>query len=212
MKIDPQQAQAKDLYFRMISFIVPRPIAWVSTLSTEGVRNIAPFSFFNGVTSRPPTLLFCAGNKRDGSPKDTVKNLLETKECVVHVVSHDLVEAMVKTSVAAPADLDEFQWAEVPHCPSEKVNAPRVPDAPVAIECRLFDHLEVCDDNGDVTSRVLILRMELIHLADDILDSGGRIVAEKLDAISRLGGQQYGRLGPLFEMPRPPRWVSVEES
>ncbi len=212
MIIDPKQVSAKSIYFRMISFIVPRPIAWVSTVSSNGVKNIAPFSFFSGVTSDPPTMLFCAGNKRDGSPKDTVRNLLETKECVVHVVPHRLTDMMVGTSVASPGYVDEFEWANVPYSDSDRVEAPRVQGAPVAVECRLFDHMELTSDNGLITSRVMVLRMELIHVDNALLDENGYIVPEKLDPVSRLGGQLYGRLGALFEVPRPKNWTAPPDA
>jgi len=203
MQIDPTTVPPREIYHRMISMIVPRPIAWVSTLSGAGVANVAPFSFFTGVTSHPPTLVFCVGNKRGGIPKDTAANILETEEFVVNVVPYALTEAMVQTSAAYPAEVDEFESASLSTTPSARVAPPRVAGVPISIECRLHQCVPIEVTPGRVTSRMFIGRIELIHLDDDILDATGAIDPDRLDLVSRLGGQSYARIGERFEVPRP---------
>jgi flavin reductase (DIM6/NTAB) family NADH-FMN oxidoreductase RutF len=203
MQIDPTTVPPREIYFRMISMIVPRPIAWVSTVSAEGVGNLAPFSFFTGVTSLPPTLVFCVGNKRGGVPKDTAANILATGEFVVNVVPYPLTEAMVQTSGSYSADVDEFDVAGLATIASARVTPPRIQGVPISIECRLHQCVPIEAEPGRVTSRMFIGRIELIHLDDDVLDSSGAIDPARLDLVSRLGGQGYARIGERFEVPRP---------
>jgi len=203
MIFDPLAEGKKATYFKMIECIVPRPIAWVSTQNKDGIKNLAPFSFFTGVTSTPATLLFCCGNKRGGVPKDTVANIIDTGEFVVNIVPHSLCQAMVKTSAPYPADIDEFEAAGVNFCPSKDVGPPRVKGAPIAFECTRYAIQEIKDDAERVTSRIVIGRIQLIHVDDAVLDSEGRVDVRRLDTVSRLGGQAYGQIGDTFEVPRP---------
>ena len=121
MRIDPREVSASKVYFAMVSTIVPRPIAWVSTLSKYGIPNLAPFSFFTGVTSRPPTIAICVGNRSDGSMKDTAQNILDTKEFVINVVPSHLAQAMVASSGEYPPVVNEFGAAGVRAVPAERV-------------------------------------------------------------------------------------------
>ena len=203
MQFDPVVEGRKNTYFKMIECIVPRPIAWVSTRSEAGVENIAPFSFFTGVTSSPPTLLFCCGTQRGGAPKDTAANILETGEFVVNIVPHDLAGAMVQTSASYPADVDEFDAARIEKLPSQRVRPSRVKGVPISIECTRHAVQLIEDDRGRVTSYVIVGRMVLIHIADEILDADGRVDMNRLDVVSRLGGQDYARIDTPFEIPRP---------
>jgi flavin reductase (DIM6/NTAB) family NADH-FMN oxidoreductase RutF len=126
MELDPDQQNTRTMYEWMIHSILPRPIAWVSTLSSSGVANLAPFSFFQGVCARPPTLMFCPVNHRDGSPKDTLRNLEATGEFVVNTVSAADAEAMNATSATLPHDHSEFERFGVVAAASVKVRPPRV--------------------------------------------------------------------------------------
>ena len=202
MRFDPVAEGKKATYFKMIECIVPRPIAWVSSVSSDGVRNLAPFSFFTGVTSVPPTLLFCAGNKRGGHPKDTPSNIIATGEYVVNVVPQAMAETMVQTSAPYDAEVDEFDAAGVTAIASEIVGVPRVAESPIAFECRLHTVQEL-EHEGDVTSRIVIGRIELIHIDDEIVDADGRIDLDKLNVVARLGGASYATVGERFEIPRP---------
>ncbi len=202
MRFDPLEEGKKATYFKMIECIVPRPIAWISTLSEDGVPNLAPFSFFTGVTSSPPTLLFCSGNKRGGTPKDTPANIMATREFVVNVVPEVMAGPMVQTSAPYSDDVNEFDAAGVTAAPCERVAAPRVLESPISFECTLHSIQEIKE--GDrVTSRIIVGRIELIHVADSVLDTDGRVAMDKLNAVSRLGGQSYALVGETFDIGRP---------
>lgn len=202
LKFDPRDEGKKATYFKMIECIVPRPIAWVSSMSGEGTLNLAPFSFFTGVTSTPPTLLFCAGNKRGGVPKDTPANIAETGEFVVNIVPMDITQSMVQTSAPYDASVDEFEAVGLTTLPSERISVPRVAESPIAFECRLHSIQEI-EEAGRITSRIVIGYIELIHIADGILDGDGRVDVARLNPVSRLGGQLYAPVGNPFEVPRP---------
>ena len=199
MRIDPSEASAKDVYFAMISTIVPRPIAWISTLSKFGIPNLAPFSFFTGVTSRPPTLCVCIGNRDDGSLKDTAQNIIDTGEFVINVVPTHLAQAMVQTSAGYPPVINEFGAAGVRGVPAEKVKPARVAGVPAVIECTLHDVVEI-KDGDEITSRMFIGRIELIVVRNDAVDEKGRIDARMLDPLGRLGGRGYTTLGDYSEL------------
>ncbi len=205
MRFDPQTAASRDVYFTMIRLIVPRPIAWISTLSSEGVPNLAPFSFFTGVTSRPPTLAVCVGNKRGGVPKDTARNAIDTGELVVNIVPTSLAEPMVLTSGDYSPETDEIALAGLETLASERVAPPRVAGTPAQLECTLHQVVEIKDERDRVTNRMLIARIELVHVADEVIDSEGRIDPRRLDPLARLGGDDYASLGALREVARPKR-------
>lgn len=203
MQIDPATTSPSRLYYTLISTILPRPIAWVGTLDAAGVRNLAPYSFFTGVTGDPPTLCFCAGNKRDGRPKDSARNAIERGEFVVNVVPFALAEAMVATSGEYPDEADEFALAGLDSVPGEVVAAPRVVGAPVSFECRVHQVVEIKADDGRVTSRMVIGRILRVHVDDALLDEKGRVDPLKLDAVGRMGGAAYCRTRDLFDLQRP---------
>ncbi|HSZ81609.1 MAG TPA: flavin reductase family protein [Polyangia bacterium] len=203
MKIDPAAISSDAAYAWMVATILPRPIAWVSTLNEDGSANLAPFSFFTGVGSEPPTCLFCVGRKTKveiGQKKDTWANVERAGEYVIHVVSDALAQAMNATSKEYPHGFDEFAAAGVTKAPSERVAPPRVLEAPVAMECRLRQLIEV-GAPGDGTA-VVIGEILLWHVADELLVAG-RLDPGRLDAIGRMGGPTYARTRDRFDMPRP---------
>ena len=202
MEIDPREIPARDVYFRMISTIVPRPIAWVSSVSETGQPNLAPFSFFTGVTSKPPTLAFCVGNKRGGIPKDTVANIMATGEFVVNMVPDSLTRDMVQTSAPYDADTNEFAAAGVESIASTQVAVPRVSGSPVSYECTLHQIVEIKHEDR-ITSRMVIGNIVYMHIDDEILDEEGQVDIELLKPVSRIGGQSYATIGETFEIPRP---------
>lgn len=203
MRIDPAATSWRDMYHTMTGLIVPRPIAWVGTQSETKVYNLAPFSFFTGVTANPPTVCFCSGNRSDGTLKDTARNIMETEAFVINVVSHTLGELMVKTSGEYPPGISEFSEAGLELVPGEVVQAPRVKQAPASIECTLHQTVLIADDDGVVTSRMFIGRIRLIHINDRVIDADGGIDSKRLDAIGRMGGREYARLTERFEIARP---------
>ena len=188
----------RDAYRLMISVVVPRPIAWVSTIGSDGTLNLAPFSFFNGVGSSPPTVMFSVG-RREGGPKDTLRNAEETGEFVVNMVSEDLAEAMNRTAGEWSYDVNEFTLAELETTPSVDVLPPRVSAAQVAMEAKVTQIVPV-----DGTNSIMILgRVVRFHLQDELIRSNGTVDAELLRPIARLGGDEYAKLGGVFSMMRP---------
>jgi flavin reductase (DIM6/NTAB) family NADH-FMN oxidoreductase RutF len=197
MQIRPDDLDRRNRYGLMISALVPRPIAWVSTLSPAGCRNLAPFSFFGGISSNP-LLVGIAIGRRKGVKKDTLANLEALGEGVIHVATEELAEVMVLSSGDYPEEIDEFDLTGLRTAPSTLVRPERIPDAPVAMEFRVERILEVGDDpDGFVLARIL-----LFHVREDLLE-GGRIRPDRLHAIGRLGGHGYCRTRDIFEMPRP---------
>lgn len=198
MIVDPASLSPKDRYRWMISSIVPRPIALVSTISPEGVANLAPFSYFTGISSTPPVLAISAGPKRGGGCKDTFRNVEATKEMVVNVVSEDLAKPMVLTSKEWPSDTSEFDVAGLTRAPSDLVRPPRVAESPLAMECRLFQTIPV----GSDPTWIVLGEIVRIHVRDDVM-GGGFPDPRKLRPLARLGGDWYAKLGELIEIKRP---------
>ena len=198
MQILPSDLTAPDLYRFLIACVVPRPIAWVSTLDAEGRANLAPFSFFAGVTASPPIVMISVGRYR-GARKDTAANLLATGEAVVHVPPRRLALAMVATSASVPHGVDEFDLAALRKIPSVDVRPPRIDGAPLAMEAVVERHVEI----GDGPSDVFFLRVVRFHVADDVLDADGRPDPVRLDATGRLGGDGYCSSSDVFVIPRP---------
>ena len=203
MKNDPATLSADAAYYWQAATILPRPIAWTSTLNEDGSANLAPFSFFTGVSSDPPTCLICVSRKKkqpDGTrpPKDTWRNIARTGEYVIHVVNDALAHQMNATSREFPYGTDEFAAAGVSKAPSERVAPPRIAEAPVAMECRLDRIVEV----GRAGTAIIIGEILLWHVQDELLVEG-RIDMGRLDAVGRLGGPHYARTRDRFDMTRP---------
>ncbi|MBI4083470.1 MAG: flavin reductase family protein [Candidatus Lambdaproteobacteria bacterium] len=186
-----------DLHKLVQACVVPRPIAFVSSITREGNANLAPFSYFNAVGGRPPTLMFSVGD-REGEMKDTAHNVVhEVPEFVVHIVSEELAEAMNVTSGEFGAHVDEFREAGLTAAPGAVVRVPWVREAPVAMECRFLQHVRI--------GRNTIIFGEVVywHIADGVLDARGRVDAGKLKAVGRLGGMDYTRTRDRFTIVRP---------
>lgn len=201
MIIDPEQATLRDVYFAMVGLITPRPIAWVSTVSSTGQLNLAPFSFFNGVGASPPTLMFCPANRRDGSPKDTLVNIEQTGQFCVSVVSFAQAELMNQTSAELESGLSEFAAVGVAGQPSQRVQPPHVADSLASFECQLLQTIHL--GTGPAGANMVIGRILLMHVDDSLLDQRGRIDPAKLDTVGRLGGKAYSRTTDRFELERP---------
>ena len=197
LEFDPDQWAPRDVYGLLTSLIIPRPIAWVSTLSTDGIRNLAPHSYFNLVAHDPPHLIFSSSGI-----KDTLRNIRETEEFVVNIVTMDLVEQMNFTATDFPTAEDEFEWAGLATMASLTVGPPRVAAAKAHLECRLAEI--VTAGNG----YIIIGKITHIHVDGGVLNHG-RVEAEKLTPVCRLAGSRYAGLGPVFELPRP-KWDEVQ--
>ena len=186
-------------YRFLISAIVPRPIAFVSTVSPLGARNLAPFSYFMGVGSKPPTLAISI-LKRDGRLKDTARNILETGEFVVNAATEELAARVTLASGDYAADVDEFGLTGLTPAPCERVRAPRVAESPVSLECRLYRSFEIGEPPLDVA---LIVGEVLVAHVRDELWADGMVQADKLRPIGRLGANLYAPLGEIFAIDRP---------
>jgi flavin reductase (DIM6/NTAB) family NADH-FMN oxidoreductase RutF len=188
-------------YLTLVSVIYPRPIAFVSTISTAGVVNLAPYSFFNGVGSNPPSLLFCPCNNRDGDPKDTLVNLRAQGEFVVNVVPHDIRTAMNQTSHAYPPEVSELDAVGFTALPSTMVKPPRVAESPVQMECRLIQIVPVGE--GPLAGNVCIGEVLCFHLAERCATQEGTADPAALDLVGRMGGPDYTLTRDRFVLPKP---------
>ena len=198
MELNISETEQKEITSFFYRILIPRPIAWVSTRSKNGIDNLAPFSFYGGVTANPPIVSLGIG-RRAGKHKDTSQNLLDTGECVIHLTSVELSEKMVKTSAELPPEKDEFEIAGLEKAESTDVKPPRLKDAKVAMEGTLYKHIEVGNGPGDM----ILVEIIRIHIDDDILDERGRPEPSKLDPLARLGGRQYASLTEAWEIIRP---------
>lgn len=195
MIVDPRTTPPGDFYRFMIGVVVPRPIAFVSTMDAQGRLNVAPFSYFNAITNQPP-LLGISINRRRGEPKDTLRNIEQTGEFVVNTVDEALGERMVRTSGDWPEDVDEFRLTGLTPVPSELVKPPRVGESPVSMECRLHRIIELG------ASFFVVGEIVIAHVKDEVL-TDGRVDIAKLRPLGRLGGDGYSVVREVIHMPRP---------
>ena len=189
--LDPHDLAPRETYFLLTSLVVPRPIAWVSSLSADGTRNLAPHSYFNIISSAPPIVHFTSTGV-----KDTLRNVRATGEFVVNVVSRDLLEEMNTTAADFPPGEDEFAWAGLEAAPSETVAPQRVARARAALECRVRDTLSMGNGTmvfGDVTR---------FHVAEEVW-RGGRVDLAALEPVGRLSGGAYAFVNDVHHRPRP---------
>ncbi|MGH8003740.1 MAG: flavin reductase family protein [Limisphaerales bacterium] len=201
MIIDPKTNDPKNVYKLMIGSIVPRPIAFVSTQSPEGALNLAPFSFFTGVSANPPAVLFCPlVRASDAKTKDTLRNIAATKEFVVNVVSEAFAEQMNLTSTEFPPEVSEFAESGLTPVPSQKVKPPRVKESPVNMECKLIQMVPIGSE--PLGGTVVIGEIVLLHVADELFDNF-RVDLKKLKPIGRLAGSSYCRVTDIFDLIRP---------
>ncbi|MFK7919279.1 MAG: flavin reductase family protein [Ilumatobacter sp.] len=188
-----------DAYKIMSGLIVPRPIGWIGTRSVDGVNNLAPYSFFNGVAASPPTVMF-APTGQPGARKDTLSNARDTGVFTVNIVNFDLGPAMNETSGTYPDDVDEFEVAGLTVREAEAIDAPIVGEAPASFECKVMQIVEI--GTGPMGSEVVFGEVVAFNVADRIID-GTRIDQVALDSIGRHVGNLYSHNGELYEMVRP---------
>lgn len=198
MQLDPQTFG--NFYRVLTGVVVPRPIAFVSTVSPEGVTNLAPYSFFNAVASNPPTIVFSSSRHTGHKEKDTLTNVEATGEFVVNVVVDDIAEAMNRTAAEFPATVSEFEVAGLTPAASVKIRPPRVAESPVNMECRLQQVINL--GSGEQQHGLVIGEVVLLHIRDELID-GHRINHHLLKPTGRLAGSMYCHTAEVFEMVRP---------
>ena len=215
MDVVPSQLAHREFYHILISAVAPRPIAWVSSLSASGQPNLAPFSFFNAVCANPPLLAFAPAMRAPkksgpvaGAPavvplgvaKDTLRNIRETREFVINIVTYELAEAMNQTSGDYDPTINEFEVAKLASAPSKLVRPRRVAESPVSFECKLHQILDF--NPGPEGGSLVIGEIVSIHVDERYLKEG-RLDRNSLDLIGRMGGMQYTRTTERFEIVRP---------
>jgi len=199
MEFDFADVASEDRYKLMSAAITPRPIAWLTTLSPEGVRNAAPYSFFNMMGAAPPLVAIGLMRRPDGSYKDSARNLLQTGEFVVNLVSEGDAPVMNFTCIDAPPEFDELEAAGIATTPSNAIAPPRIASAPVSMECRLFQSI----DAGKTT--VVLGEVLRFHIRDDLVDTDLlHVDTLAMHLVGRMhGAGQYTRCNDLFQLTRP---------
>jgi flavin reductase (DIM6/NTAB) family NADH-FMN oxidoreductase RutF len=206
MEIQPEDLEPRDRYKLLIGSIVPRPIAFVSTVSPRGEFNLAPYSFFTGVGSNPMTLLFCPGTRADGSDKDTLRNVLPPEEggvgeFVVNMATESYARKVAAAAEELPYGESEFDLTGLNPVPSSRVNPPRLAESPVCFECATVQVIRT--DPGEPASGNLVIgRVLWVHVDDAMINERLHVDADQLRAIGRMGGSEYCRTRDRFAMPR----------
>jgi flavin reductase (DIM6/NTAB) family NADH-FMN oxidoreductase RutF len=207
MNVPPHELPAREFYRILISSVAPRPIAWVSTTSKSGVNNLAPFSFFNAFCATPPMLGFGAGIRsqdlRDtlgSGVKDTLRNVRDTGEFVINIVTFPLVDPMNMTSGEYDPSVDEFALAGLTMRASKQVKPPQVAESPINFECNVYQILDFGTEEAG--GSLVIGQIVSVNVQDEVLREG-RLDPERLDLVGRMGGIQYCRTRERFELTRP---------
>ena len=208
IRIDPKEHHYSNIYKLLVGTVVPRPIAFVSSLDGSGTRNIAPFTYFTLCSSKTPYAVFRPVHRGPGlAPKDTLRNVQETGEFVVNIVSEDILDQMNVTAADYPPEIDEFTVSGLTPLASDRVEPPRVKESRVQLECVLKDILVLSDKPGGgclVIGEIVLMHIDRSILADPE-NSLFKVDPEKLNAIGRMGGPSYARTHDLIHLERP-RW------
>lgn len=201
MQFDPQEIDQKAIYKLLTGAVIPRPIGWISSISPDGIPNLAPFSYFNAVGEDPPHVMFSTVRSND-SNKDTLNNVLATREFVVNMVTEDTVEKMNRTSEIVAPEISEFELAGLTPIASIKVKPARVAESPITMECQLVHHYTLEDHkNGGAT--ILIGRIVMFHIDESVLLDDHKINMNTYRPVARLAGANYSKLGEIFSIKRP---------
>jgi len=202
--IDPDSISIPEMHKILLAAVAPRPIAFASTIDSNGNVNLSPFSFFNVFSANPPILIFSPARRtRDNSIKHTLENLKEIKEVVINTVNFPIVEQMSLSSTEYNKGVDEFKKSGLLPIPSIKIKPPRVSESPVSFECVVDNIIELGNQGG--AGNLIISRVVYIHINDKYLEDNGEIDTQKLDLVARMGGNWYTRVTEesLFEIPKP---------
>jgi flavin reductase (DIM6/NTAB) family NADH-FMN oxidoreductase RutF len=201
VKFDPNEMDAQRVYKLMAGVIVPRPIGWTSTITSDGRDNLAPFSFFMMITSSPPHIAISVGT-RDGATKDTLRNIRESGDFVINIVSADIGPQMAITAAEWPSEVNEFEKAGLTAVPSDVVRARRVAESPANLECVARQILPV--GGPPYGAHLVIAEVVRIHLRDELLLERERIDLQNLRAVGRLTGDWYCSTEEQYQLMRPP--------
>lgn len=201
--IDPKAVSTAALHGYMLGAVTPRPIAFASTIDSAGNVNLSPFSFFNVFSANPPIMIFSPARRgRDNSTKHTYENVLQVKEVVINIVNYDIVQQMSLSSTEYGKGVNEFEKAGLTPLASQTIKPPRVAESPVQFECRVNEVISLGTEGG--AGNLVICEVLKMHINEAVLDADGKIDPVKLDAVSRMGGNWYGRAKQgMFEVPKP---------
>jgi len=191
------------------SCVVPRPIGWISSISAEGIHNLAPFSQFQNLTFDPPYVMFAANQNSLEARKDTVVNVEQTGEFVYNMATYDLRDAVNRSAAEVPPEVDEFDLAGVTKAPSIKVRPCRVAESPVQFECRYYQTIRLPGNGPMGTVDVIIGRVVLVHMKHEALTQDGRLDILKIRPLARLGYYDYTTVDSIFEMVIPGKNLSL---
>lgn len=198
--IDIETLSLRERYHLLVTTVIPRPIAWVSTINSDGITNLAPFSFFNAISANPMSVCFAPVNDRNGKAKDTLINIRETKQFVVNIATEYNAEKMNHTSETYPYGVSEFEKVGLTPVTSIKVKPPRVKESPVQMECELLQIVTLSE--GPLGGNLVIGKVAMFH-ADEKIWNNGDIRHEDLRAVGRMAGNWYARTRDAFELIRP---------
>lgn len=201
ISIDPLEQSERDNYKLLIGSIIPRPVAFVTTLSNKGVLNAAPFSYFNVVTADPP-LISISVQRKNGIPKDTARNAVETGAFVVHISDESYIHQINETAASLPPEESEVVLAGLTPVASDKIAVPGIAEAKIRMECTLEHCLPLGGSKESPTADLLIGRVVCFHMDESVYENG-HINPQSLRPVSRLAGTSYAKLGELFSIERP---------
>ena len=210
LTLDPKELSVAKLHHYLLGSIGPRPIAFASTIDNKGNRNLAPFSFFNVFSANPPILIFSpARSGRTNTTKNTHDNVMEVAEVVINVVTYDMVHQMSLTSSPFEAGVDEFEKAGFTPIESDTIRPFRVKESPVQIECKVIEVKELGQNGG--AGNLVICEVQKIHISEEVLDENQMVDQQKIDLVSRMGGNWYcrGNSNSMFEVDKPITTIGV---
>ncbi|HRZ75321.1 MAG TPA: flavin reductase family protein [Flavobacterium sp.] len=200
MQFESNKTDPSVLYKLLTGIIIPRPIGWISTIDSNGINNLAPFSYFNMVSSDPPCVMFST-RRENNKNKDTLNNVLQNGQFVVNLVTLEVVEQMNASSEAFPADVDEFIITNLTPIDSVSIQPKRVKESPIHLECEMIHHYFM-DNNEGGGACIVIGKIKTIHIDDSILMENNRINLDVYKPVARLAGSNYSTLGELFSIKR----------
>jgi len=210
LSIDIKDLSPLELQNYLHYAIAPRPVCLASTIDTDGNVNLSPFSFFNLFSTNPPVCVFSPARRvRDNTTKHTLENIRQVPECVINIVTYDMVQQVSLSSIEYPAGVNEFKKCGLTELPSVTVKPPRVAESPVQLECVVNEVIRLGDGPG--AGNLVIAEIKLMHINEAILDAAGKIDQQKIDLVARLGGDWYCRITPdnLFKVAKPVRTVGI---
>ena len=200
MQFDPKETDHSAIYKLLTGAIIPRPIGWISSISEDGINNLAPFSYFNAVGDDPPHVMFSTGIS-NATFKDTLNNVLNTKQFVVNMVTEELTESMNITAQSVLPEIDEFELAGVTPLASVIVKPMRVKESPITFECELVHHYFL-EDHKKGGACIIVGRIVMMHFDDNLLLDNYTINLDIYKPVSRLAGANYAKIGELFSIKR----------